>query len=73
MEFVPENALFLTHFPNFGGQNFFPKYPAVTHNFIREFSTLPKLNKKLMIQFQESNQTDRKTDRKTKGQLDPIL
>ena len=26
-----------------------------------------------MIQFQESNQTDRKTDRKTKGQLDPIL
>ena len=52
----------------------FLENPAVTHNFIWVSSIMPKFWKKLMIQFQENTQTDRRmdgrTDRRMHGRTD---
>ena len=51
-------------FPQFLEQNiFFPENLAVMHNFIYVSRTMPKLRKKLMIQFQENAWTDGRTNR----------
>ena len=50
---------------------------SVTHNFIWDFSTMPRFRKKLIIQFQENacieGQTEGQKDGKTEGRTDPIL
>ena len=41
-----------------GQQKFFKKNQVVKHNFIRFSSTLGKIQRNLMIKFQENTQTD---------------
>ena len=43
------------------------------HNFIKILASYQNSGKKLMIQFYENIQTDRRTDGRMEGQTDPVL
>ena len=61
---------FLTIFGHFCLMDFFPKNPAVTHNYIWAPKHNAKFPKKLMSQFQENLRTDGRIDRRTYGRMD---
>ena len=66
----PAFGPFCVHFPNFLVQKkFFKKSSSVIHNFKRVSNTMPKLRKKILIQFQMPRQA-RWIDGRTDGRTD---
>ena len=57
--------MFLTIIGNFCQWRFFPKNPAVTHNYIWAPNTMLSFRKKLMSQSRENLWTDGRMDGKT--------
>ena len=84
----PIFGLFLVHFPNFGGKKLFPENLSMLHTTSYRFLAPWQNLEKIMTQFKENPQADRRADRRMDGtterptegqtgqkeaQIDPIL
>ena len=84
----PIFGLFLVHFPNFGGKKLFPENLSTLHTTSYRFLAPWQNLEKIMTQFKENPQADRRADRRMDGtterptegqtgqkeaQIDPIL